>query len=255
MLVENIKLLGQYAPNTLADLELYEKTRQLSFSEVIESKTGQKTIQIFANENMQLLHSKYDPEKEAERFISQFKGIAGEYDHVLFFGAGFGYHIKEFMSHFPNYTFSIFEPEIEIFYQFMNHCLLNQLPLGRMKNLVIETSQEKGKLFLDVFMQNIQERILVITLPIYEKVFSEKFTAFTVNFKEAMEEKRQSHYINKQFSARWTINSLINFQNTLQTPNILDGFEHCFRDKPLIIAAAGPSLEEDYEYLRYIKES
>ncbi|URM33459.1 DUF115 domain-containing protein [Cytobacillus firmus] len=255
MLSENIKLLNQYSNQTLTELKAYEKDRKETFSKILQTKSGHKTIQIMENKSLQLLHSKYDPQKEAEKFISQFHDLADQYEHVLFYGIGFGYHIKEFMTRFPNYTFSIYEPEIEVFYQFMNHCRLGDIPLGRLNSVAIETSREKGKLFLDLFIQNLQERVLVVTLPSYERVFKNKFQFFTEDFKAAMQAKRTNHYVDQMFSARWTLNSLLNFPKTFTTPNILSNeFKKHFNNKPLIIVSAGPSLEEEYDNLRYIKD-
>lgn len=255
MLTENIELLNRYAPQSLKDLLLYEKSNHSTFIDILDSKAGKKTIQVNLNGNIQLIHSKYDPQKEAESFIAQFKEIAMEYEHVLFYGIGFGYHIKAFMDSFPLFTFSIYEPEIEVFYQFMNQCRLSELPLERLTDVLIETSREKGKLFIHSKIHNIQERVLVVTLPSYERIFKERFEKFSEDFKDAMEAKRQSHYINMNFSARWILNSLLNLPVNLQTPSILDGFESFFKDKPLIIVSAGPSLEEEYNNLRFIKEN
>lgn len=255
MLDQNKKLLSQLAHHTLTELEEYEKTKRNTYSEVLTARSGQSTIQVSVNGNMHLVHSKYDPKKESERFISQFQEIADQYDHVLFYGIGFGYHIKEFMLHFPAYTFSIYEPEIEIFYQFMNHCRLTEFPLERLNGILVETNRDKGKRFLNSKIHYIQERILLVTLPSYERIFQDKFKAFKEDFKAALGAKRQSHYVNMNFSARWTLNSLINLKTTFQTPNILEGFEKSFANKPLIIVAAGPSLEDEYENLRYIKDN
>lgn len=46
----------------------------------------------------------------------------------------------------------------------------------------------------------------------------------------------------------------MNLPTTLTTQNILEK-KMCFEGKPIIIAAAGPSLYEDMEHLRYIKEN
>ncbi|MFD2442723.1 motility associated factor glycosyltransferase family protein [Bacillus sp. CGMCC 1.16607] len=253
MLLENIKLLGQYAQDAFNTLNNYEQNRQEAYSDVFESKSGQKTLQVLVNGSMQLLHSKYDPKNEAERFIAQFRDNIDQYDHVLFYGVGLGYHIKVFMTQFPNFTFSLYEPEVEIFYQFMNYFHLEELPLARLKDVLIETSREKGKLFITSKMNHIQERVLIVTLPSYERVFKEKFQLFLEDFKSVLDLKRKSHIVNRNFSARWTLNSLLNLPTTTTTPNIFDGFDYCFKDKPLVIVSAGPSLEEEYDNLRFIK--
>lgn len=46
-----------------------------------------------------------------------------------------------------------------------------------------------------------------------------------------------------------------NFGEVLNTPNILLEKKGEFKDKPAIIVAAGPSLNEEIENIRYIKEN
>ncbi|MBY0123461.1 motility associated factor glycosyltransferase family protein [Bacillus sp. S/N-304-OC-R1] len=256
MLEENYNLLKQYATDVLIDLKSYEQLNSEKglISEVIDTKSGQKTIQVLMNGSMQLLHSKYDPKKEAEKFISQFENIVDKYEHVLFYGVGFGYHIKEFMIKYPTFTYSLYEPEIEVFYQFVKNCNLREIQLERINDICIETTSEKGSNFIDIKIHNIQERVLVITLPSYERIFKEKFNLFSKNLKTAMESKRQSHRINMKYSARWTLNSLLNLSENLQNFNILDGYGSYFKNKPLIIVSAGPSLDEEFENLRLIKK-
>nr|WP_254119808.1 6-hydroxymethylpterin diphosphokinase MptE-like protein [Bacillus sp. FJAT-29790] len=148
----------------------------------------------------------------------------------------------------------MYEPNHEIFTLYLHEKNITQLPIHRLKNIFIETSDEAGKGFLESITHNIQERILLVVLPSYRKIFEEQFLRFSENFKVAVGSKRQSYYIDNLFSARWTLNSVLNFSKTIQSPNILsDEYKQHFKDKPLIIVSAGPSLEEEYENLRYIK--
>lgn len=57
------------------------------------------------------------------------------------------------------------------------------------------------------------------------------------------------------FQKRWTINAIKNFPTIVKTPNILKDVERSqFKDKSAIIVAAGPSLNEEFENLRQIKD-
>ncbi|HHY74177.1 MAG TPA: motility associated factor glycosyltransferase family protein [Bacillus bacterium] len=255
MFIDNINYLRQNHRHIRDLLQQYESRAFENNIDIIETKSGLPTIQVMRDNQPQFIHSKYDPKKEAEKFIDQFDQEINEYEHVLFYGVGLGYHIEAFMSRFPQFTFSIYEPNLEIFYEYTKHRSINELPVHRLKEIYIETSREAGQQFLTRLTNSMQERILLVVLPSYERIYHDKFKAFIEDFKESMETKRFSFYTDTKFSARWTLNSLINFPKTISTPNILDGFESCFKDKPLIIVSAGPSLEEEYENLRYIKEN
>lgn len=255
MLVENINYLRQHQRHIRDLLQIYEEKKADKIIEVVETRTGKYSLQVTLDNRPQYIHSKYDPQNEAERFIDQFSSVVDNYEHVLFYGVGFGYHIEEFMRRYPNYTFSMYEPSVEIFHEYMNYRMITELPVSRIKEIFLESSRENGQGFLNRLAHNIQERILLIVLPTYERIFSEKYQCFIEDFKKAMASKRQNNYVDMDFGARWTLNSLLNLPTTLQTPNILDGFEQHFRNKPMIIVAAGPSLEDEYENLRYIKEN
>jgi hypothetical protein len=79
---------------------------------------------------------------------------------------------------------------------------------------------------------------------------------FLDQFKERVINKRSEFHTNLAFEKRWTINSMINFPKVIRTPNILhDVDKSYFKGKPAIIISAGPSLDEEIENLRYIKEN
>lgn len=256
MISENITFLKQQFPNIYSILNNKADNVENSVIELLDSKSGSSTIQVLVDGRSQLIHSKYDPKKEAQRLIDQLSNEVKNYEHVLFYGVGLGYHIEEFMNRYPEYSFSMYEPYVEIFKQYLNKKNINELPTHRLKNIFIERSCEERKRFLESLTHNIQERILLIVLPSYQQIFNKKFQQFSEDFKAAVNSKRHSNYVDNLFSARWTLNSLINFPKTIQTPNILQNdFKSCFKDKPLIIVSAGPSLEDDYENLRYIKEN
>ncbi|MFO1444424.1 DUF115 domain-containing protein [Bacillus sp. Bva_UNVM-123] len=254
MILENEIYLKRNFPNLYQSL--IENNVDTLHVKLIESKTGQSTIQYYIEGGALLVHSKYDPEKEAIKFIDSFSEEVKNYEHVLFYGIGLGYHIEEFMKRHPEYLFSIYEPKIEIFQMFTNTSSINQFPVHRLKDLVVEQSREQGKRFLNRFIHEIQERVLLIVLPSYKQIFKEEYRAFFEDFKEAVASKRKEYYVDRAFSVRWTLNSLINFPKTIQTPNILNGkYKEYFKDRPLIIVSAGPSLEEEYDNLRNIKEN
>ncbi|AYV67885.1 hypothetical protein C2I06_13970 [Niallia circulans] len=249
---KNLSVLREYNPSLFNLINIDSIEDDDTSYQVIETRTGIPTIQVNKEGRSRFVHSKYDPKSEAEKFIEQFQENMGDYDHVLFYGVGLGYHIEAFTKRNPMFKFSIYEPKINIFKLYAEHV---DIPLYRIKNIFVETSREAGRNFLIKLTEEIQERILLIILPSYQQIFKDEFADFMEDFKMAVEYKKQSIYIDTKFSTRWTINSLLNFSTTIKTPNILNQtYKELFKQKPLIIVSAGPSLEEEYENLRYIKQ-
>lgn len=252
---EKQTILMNMFPYLRSSLSAMKDSTDKNNIEVLQSKVeNAPTLSVTIENRPYFLHSKYDPKKEAEVLIERYKDELDKYDHVLFYGVGLGYHVETLLNRYPNMNYSLFEPVPNVFNYFLESNRLDMVDLSRLKNVYIDTEQDDSKEFLINIMGNIQERIMLIALPSYERIFKQKFEKFTEDFKAAVTAKYESNYIDNKFSARWTLNSLLNLPVTLTSPNILSGFESVFKDKPLIIVSAGPSLEEEYENLRKIKE-
>src|SRR5690606_38114285 len=126
----------------------------------------------------------------------------------------------------------------------------------RLKKTHLEQSKQDMKQFLRNFSEEFNANILLVGLPSYEKIFSKQYQDFLRTFKEIIVDKRTGFQTNLAFEQRWTINSLMNFPTTMRTPNILrDVNREKFEGKPALIVAAGPSLAEEIENIKYIKEN
>lgn len=223
--------------------------------EIIETKNGLATLQVLIDGRPHLIHSKYDPIKEAERYVEQFAEEAQQYQHVLFYGIGLGYHIEAFLTRYPQISFTLYEPNSSIFYKYVSYKDLKDIPLSRLKGIHIEKDEDEMKQFLHQFSHDINEKVLLVSLPSYEQVFAKQYQAFLRTFKEIIIEKRTGFQTNLAFEHRWTINSMMNFPTTIKTPNILHDIDkRKFKGKPVLLVAAGPSLAEEIENIRHIKE-
>jgi hypothetical protein len=224
---------------------------------VVTSKSGLPTL-VMEEEpgKVVYLHSKYDPIQEAERLISQFQDVSN-YEHVIFYGLGLGYHIQLFMDQHPELTFSIYEPNQAVFSLFLNHRPLDLLPWKKLENIYLEEDANDTLLNLTKFINIITtQKVLMVSLPSYERVFEEKYKNFTNLFRKMVADKRSSINIDIAFEKRWIVNSLLNIPEVIKTPNILrDVDKNHFQHKPALLVAAGPSLQEDIEEIRFIKEN
>lgn len=253
MLKDNFELLKKLNLN-LANL-IREKERVNVETQVVQAKNGLQTLQVLKTDRPFFLHSKYDPIVEAERIIDQITDIE-EYNHIFFYGLGMGYHVEELLKRYPNKKFTLFEPNEEVFYQYIRNKDLKKLPLNQMAFFKVGlTVESEIKEFLKEFFNYVQEKTLLVTLPSYERFLSEQYKNFLQEFKQLIGDKRQGMLVNYSFQKRWTLNSWLNLPVTLKSPNILQDVDSAvFKDKPAIIVAAGPSLNEELENLRSIKE-
>ncbi|MEK4885948.1 6-hydroxymethylpterin diphosphokinase MptE-like protein [Bacillus sp. FSL W8-0223] len=238
--------------------ELFQKLLPLESQEsdqvIVEpTKKGSLTMKIKWNDKIHYLHSKYDPEHEAARLIEKWTNVE-QYEQVLFVGIGLGYHIKQFANQYPAMKFSIYEPNPEVLVQFFTHINIKVWPLKNVQSIFTGTDKQQLTIEIQKLLNN-GKNILVIPLTAYETIYVNELTFIMKALKEQLLHERTNVATNAAFQKRWTINSIKNFPYVMKTPNILhDVNPSIFKDKPAIIVSAGPSLSEEFENLRYIKE-
>lgn len=251
ILVENLDFLRDKNRNLLKNMTELEFKSPLESVIVEQSKRGGLTLKMFVGDKMQYIHSKYDPNKEAERLIDKY--IIDKNQHVLFVGVGLGYHIKKFIKKFPNTKFSIYEPNEEVMYTYLSTATLS---IKNLSEIFTGINPEQVHEYIEDILKISKGNLQIIPLPIYEKLYQSEIIMFQQKAIEVLENKRNVLAVNISFQKHWTVNAIKNFPTVLTTPNILHDIDKkAFEGKPAIIVAAGPSLNEEFEYLRYIKEN
>lgn len=253
--VDNIVFMKENFPLVWDAYREAEGKQDSSLVEIMPSRQeGFPTLCFHGEDRDTFLHSRYNPLREAQTIINGYEEVE-KYKHVIFYGTGLGYHIKEFLERYPHLSFSIYEPVPEVFAAFLAQNELKNLPKRRLHEIMVETSPGDAEAFLNRTITQIQENILFVDLPSYRTAFSEKSQSFVKLFKDIVSSRRSSLATDFAFEKRWIVNSLLNFKEVLNTPNILAEHAGWFKDKPAILVSAGPSLDYEIENLRYIKEN
>ena len=251
ILIDNLNVLTERFPQLWQALKPLEG-KDFPALEVTTARNGLPTLKINAGEKSLYLHSSYNPETEAERFLAQFTGVE-RYRHVFFFGVGLGYHIEAFMQKYPALEFTIYEPVPEILSTYLATRPLSNLPLKQLKNFYVETNPAYRPALLKDFTDFSDGNVLFVVLPSYEQAYPELTKEFLAGFQKMLATKRFNLNANVAYQRKWLLNSIRNFKHLLATPNILR-MENRFKGIPALIVAAGPSLLDEIENLRIIKE-
>lgn len=256
MLIENTLFLRRNYPIIRQYFIDNEENLDLTNIEVLPSRIEVPTIRFKMDGNKQLMvHSSYDPIKEATRVISQHEGNLKSDTHVFFYGIGLGYHIEELIRRFPNITYSVYEPSPEMFLTTSKSGKLENFITKNTKQLYLDFPGNQDLNYTQEFLEE-NRNIHIIIHPGYENIFIEKKERFLNNIKNTVRNRSTSVHTSAAFQKLWVLNSLINFKEVLNTPNILrDVDTKQFEGMPTIIVSAGPSLAEDIEHIRYIKEN
>ena len=254
ILVDNRNELRLRNRELLVHLSTFEKNHEDFKASVEPSRAGVLTLKLEIDGRTQYIHSKYDPEKEAERLISQLEDI-GNSKHILFVGSGLGYHIQKFTEQYPTMKFSIYEPNEEVLVSYLSNQKLNDLPLSNLGTIFTGSDESKLHEEIATLLQSSNSQLRIYTLPVYESLYGDQIKVIMQKSLVSLKEKQSALVTNLSFQKRWTVNSIKNFPTVLKTPNILHDIDRStFEGKPAIIVAAGPSLNEEFENLRYIKE-
>lgn len=253
MLTENLKILKVHFP------EIWKRvieSKQEENEVMIETARNQEdTLAVKLENGWNYIHSKYDPSAEAERFVRTQSNIESA-SHILFYGVGLGYHIQEILKRNKDIKFSIYEPDIAVFKKFLSIVDLNQWkPNEHLINVITETHNDDVKINLKRFTHLLDEQVSVVIFGSYDRIYPDKTKLFVQKFREAIHENLEIMASKITFSKREAINGLKNLPHILKTPNILHGHNQMFKNKPAIIVAAGPSLNQEFENLRKIKEA
>lgn len=251
--IDNINLLRINFRHTYDKLNIIEQKVSKNSFAMYPSKSGVDTLMLDDGTKQNFVHSQYDPIREAKIIISQYDDVE-KYSKVIFYGIGLGYHIETFIDKYPNIPFCIYEPAPDIFKIFLENRDLKHILSKQCLDIDFEDGHNGALNFLKRNVKKYEGNYLLIVLPVYEKIYQQKYSDFLNAYKLLLKNSLSSFKVNLAFEKRWITNGMKNFGDVLSTPNILIERKNYFKDKPAIIAAAGPSLNDEIENLRYIKE-
>ncbi|SDJ60293.1 motility associated factor glycosyltransferase family protein [Salimicrobium halophilum] len=232
----------------------YKKMEEEGYEPQIKVEEAKKQG-LTASLNGEYLHSRYNPKREAEKLVEQHKDHLASYSHIFFYGMGMGDHIERVLDLFPDKKVTVYEPSVDMFYQLSVSKDLEFLNNQSIRNLFVEFEESQPLSFINNHYNNFKEQTYLFVHPSYPRVFLEKYKLFLQWFREGVANSRSTLKTTLSFQKYWVLNSLINFKETVETPNILHDIpKDFFKDKVALTVAAGPSVDYDIDYIKKIKE-
>ncbi|MBA2874627.1 motility associated factor glycosyltransferase family protein [Thermaerobacillus caldiproteolyticus] len=211
--------------------------------EIIEeaAKSGHRIHKV----NNYYLHSKYDPIREAERFVERH--YKKHHLHILF-GIGSGYIAESLSKKMSEDEFLIV---VEPMKPFIEEQWNNNHALER--TILIEARElEHFKNLVDSLTNQFRNRIQVICSPNYDKLFPSDYQQILNIVKDSIYVQKVNENTIKAFSKEWQQNFILNlFYGFDDIP--LHVLEHYF-DVPVVVASGGPSLTKQIPLLKKIRE-
>lgn len=219
--------------------------KEISDDVVVENaKNGSPT----ANYNGLMLHSKYNPEREADSLISQFKNT--QHEAALFLGAGLGYSMISFAKKFPDGTMILFEKDCRRFFLALNSLDWTSIFAHRKLILAIGITEEQAAPFLSGFKS---DEIIIFRTKALTSHCPEYFDAIENCVKRNSQKEEINTNTLEKFADLWLSNSCRNI-DMIQALDGIDKFSGLGRNIPFVILAAGPSLNRILPHLEEIKK-
>lgn len=245
--IEVIKEKNQEFAETIEKIEISEDIK------VFLSRSNLPTIEVSKNGKKILLHSSYDPQKEAKEFIGA-QNIPLECAIIIVLGIGLFYHIDEILKKISNNTYIwIIENDPKI----LKSCLMTRDISSVLQNEKIKIfcgDLSPGiftTLFYDAFYPKIpdEKRIIIISHHPSVGLYPEWYQQLT---KKIRDEAIQFAVLTQTIifvSYKWAENLLRNITVVLKSQPV-----KILRDKlkeiPAIVVSAGPSLDKNIHYLK-----
>lgn len=246
---DNLSILKTSLPMILEQMKPFDEKKNKRLTEIEETRNGSNTISIAKENKKVYLHSKYNPLREAETIVAALENV-DENTNIIFYGTGLGYHIQMILEKFKDINYYIYEPIPELLYSFLSNVNLKKLHSDRLIGMDTDfTGHHLGE-----FVDRNRKKIKVVELPSHVQHFPEEFEEFNQSLLKLIKGKRNSIATNYSFQKRWVVNSIKNFNEVMNTPNILIEKADAFKGKSAVLVAAGPSLNDEIDNLREIHE-
>lgn len=252
-LENNKKLLKEKFPKLWESVKNIFELTSLAPFEVEAAHDKSTTLFTYKDQKKIYLHSTYSPKKEAVVIINGYTDLA-EHAEVMFYGVGLGYHIDELNTRHRNLKYYIYEPVPQLLYAYLSRVELTVGSLEKIKGIVVGNDPTRLENLISEYLKGSVEGSYLIELPIYKSLFQEDYTAFSTLFKKLVKDKKAATYTNYAYQKLWIVNCMKNFDDILRTPNLILNKGNLYKNKPAVIIAAGPSLNDEIEHIRYIKE-
>ena len=204
--------------------------------EKIPTKTNSFTLKV----NNFFLHSKYNPEKEAEQFAK--KNYTENHLHILF-GYGLGYFAKALQSKFKeNDQILVIDP---LFNEHENSNEIKGIPI------LYDIDKRELEIEINKTLTDYNVNVKMICSPNYDKLFTEKYKLVLNIVQEILRINSLSRNTINFFAETWQENYVRNLIH-VSNDSSLSALEKRF-DIPVVIASGGPSLTKQIPRLKEIR--
>ncbi|MCI8626579.1 MAG: motility associated factor glycosyltransferase family protein [Lachnospiraceae bacterium] len=216
-----------------------------------KARNGASILYLKSEEHVWRLNSSYAPEKEAERWASQYQ-IQSIETPICLFGLGSGYFLRALLKKAKEDTiFIVVEPDKDVYEQVKRECQLEELSQDKRVHILVGLEEKK---LTDLFYQyidwkNIRSAIYCIH-PHYEEIYQEEYLAYLKIIRDCKVREESVIATNVVHGTKRAENMLKALQLLPQNSVLKRLPEELTEQVPFMIIAAGPSLAQNIGELK-----
>lgn len=166
---------------------VFFERRDYSHVEFEKCKSGSFTFKIEKDGRNVYVHSKYNPEREAQKFAEETEF---ERDTIfVIFGFGLGHHIRALLKKGSSRNFFvIYEPNSDVFMKIIEEGYCNDIFENEHVFVVSSENEQNFQFFIyEAIGPDMYMRCKTLALPVYADLYSEKYKEFLESTKNMME--------------------------------------------------------------------
>ena len=226
------------------DIEKYTQTVKENRYKTEISRKGEVTVSVAGK----YIHSRYDPEGEADKIIKMSAETSS--DCWVFGGFGLGYHLEAFIRNTDDVKAVVAEPDTDLFIKAVEEKDLSEILMSGRIILMIGAEAESVISTLNMFQF---EKIKYFQIRSEYEINSEYFEKLKDNVASYISRKDVNNNTLIRFGKLWVKNLLLNLPvfSVSQGINSLTGK---FDNIPALILAGGPGLDKSLIHLRSYRE-
>ncbi len=212
---------------------------------VVSARDTNKVPEVSIGKRRVYIHSRFAPEKEAERLISEID--TGQYDLFIVFGFGFGYHIEELLRRVRrDSTVLALEKSAPLLREAIRHRDLSDIFGDDRLSLLVEPHDED---IADVLKGKSSYRVAFITHRGSFQIQPEYYNNLLRIAKSYISTKEVNIATLAKFEKTWSANIARNIRQIISYPGA-NIFFNRFENVPALVVAAGPSLSQSFDFIR-----
>ena len=185
-------------------------------------------------------------------WLQAVEGVVGSCKIMFVYGFQRGLSIADLLDLYPDRWLFVYEPDEELFYQSLVEYDLT--PILESKNLyAMAVGASQLKLLFHLLCSYMQQELSFVALRSYLQDDQETLQKLRENFDDYRSTYFTNKYTENFFRKEWMRNYLFHLADGLDSP-FVEEMVYTLQGATAIIISSGPSLQEDIEWIRKLKE-